>query len=297
MSVPVGHSEAYDETIASTDATPLKAWSWQRTRPRGVLVIAHGLGEHGGCYRHVAEAIAPALEFDVLAFDFRGHGRSPGRRGFVRRFDDFTKDLHSALGWAQGRRPGLPQFVLGHSKGGLVALQVLLEGAVDIAGLVLSNPALRMARPVPRHKRWAGALLRRLAPGVTLPTDVEPEEMTRDPAVLAERSFDPLRHTRISSAIYYGMLDAAAVIARDAPAVRTPTLMILGGSDAVIDPSASRALFERLGSSEKTLQIYPEMLHEPLNDVGRDQVISDIVAWLAQRVSASRVGLETTKRS
>src|SRR5215475_5763459 len=63
--------ECDDLTIPSFDGLPLRAWSWRRATPRGVIVIAHGFGEHGGCYRHVAEVLGPALDVDVLAFDFR----------------------------------------------------------------------------------------------------------------------------------------------------------------------------------------------------------------------------------
>src|SRR5258708_4247236 len=131
-----------DETIASADGTPLKAWCWSRPSPRGVLVVAHGLGEHGACYRNVAEAVGRAADVDVLAFDFRGHGRSPGKRGLALRYTELEADLGGALGWVERNRAGLPRFVLGHSNGGLVALRVLLSGRAELAGLILSNPAL-----------------------------------------------------------------------------------------------------------------------------------------------------------
>src|SRR5438876_11543117 len=52
--------------------------------PRGMVVVAHGFGEHGACYDHVARAVGTAAGVDFVAADFRGHGRSPGRRGVVR---------------------------------------------------------------------------------------------------------------------------------------------------------------------------------------------------------------------
>ncbi|HEV3122263.1 MAG TPA: alpha/beta fold hydrolase, partial [Isosphaeraceae bacterium] len=84
---------ATDVSFPASDGIPLKAWHWARPSPTGLLVIAHGLGEHGGCYRNLVESLGPALEVDVLAFDFRGHGRSPGRRGFVMHFDELVADL------------------------------------------------------------------------------------------------------------------------------------------------------------------------------------------------------------
>jgi alpha-beta hydrolase superfamily lysophospholipase len=288
MSRPLAPASAVDETIASADGTPLKAWHWAVPRPRGVLVIAHGLGEHGGCYNHVAEALGSALGIDILAFDFRGHGRSPGRRGLVRRYDEFTQDLRGALAWAERKDPERPRFVLGHSNGGLVTLRAALAGLDDVAGLILSNPALGLANPVPRHKRLAGAILRRCAPGVTLQTDLGPHLMTRDAEVLAGRAGDPLRHSRISAPLFYGMLEGGTLVADRAGMIRTPLLMILGGSDPVVDTRASKAVFECIGSPDKTLHIYPEMLHEPLNDIGREQVLADIVSWVGERLDPAR---------
>src|SRR5262249_38740002 len=141
-----------DAAIATTDGLSLRARYWRRPNPRGVVVIAHGFGEHGGCYRHVAEALGPALEVDVLSADLRGHGRSPGRRGVVRRYEELVSDLRSAFEWAGRTRPGLPRFVLGHSNGGQLALRLALENEPDLAGLVLSNPSLKVATRIPRTK-------------------------------------------------------------------------------------------------------------------------------------------------
>jgi alpha-beta hydrolase superfamily lysophospholipase len=277
-------STTSDETIASADGLPLKAWCWSRPSPRGVLVIAHGLGEHGGCYRHVADAVGHAADVDVLAFDFRGHGRSPGRRGLVRTFSELEADLCGALAWAERTRPGLPRFVLGHSNGGLVALRVLLDQSASLAGLIVSNPALGLAQPVPWYKGIAGAIFRRLAPGVTLDTGVGSESMTRDPEMLAERKADPLRHTRICSAIFYAMTEGGPIVSQRGGEITSPTLVLLSGADPVINTAETRALFDRIAFPDKTMRLYPGMLHEPLNDLGREQVLADISDWLIARL-------------
>src|SRR5262245_45276994 len=115
-----------DVRIASADGTMLRGWYWARPEPRGVLVIAHGYGEHGGCYRHVAEALGPALEYEVVSVDQRGHGRSAGRRGVVRSYGDLVADVRAAVDWSVRQRPGLPCFLLGHSNGGLLAMLLAL---------------------------------------------------------------------------------------------------------------------------------------------------------------------------
>ena len=60
--------------------------------------------------------------------------------------------------------------------------------------------------------------------------------------------------------------------------------MLLGGQDTVTDPAAAREFFDRIGSEDKTLSIYPKMMHEPLNEIGRQQVLDDVLRWIEPRL-------------
>jgi alpha-beta hydrolase superfamily lysophospholipase len=278
------HSHPRDLSIATKDGLTLKGWHWPRPSPRGVVVIAHGFGEHGGCYSHVAEALGPALDVDLVAPDLRGHGRSPGRRGVVRRYEDLVDDMSAAIDWVRNARPGLPLFVLGHSNGGQVALRLAIRGRPVVSGLILSNPSLKIAAHVPAYKVAIGHFLLRFAPGVTLGGRIEADQMTRDPAMQHEHYSDPLRHSRISAPLFFGMANGGAVVLDSAESVRPPVLMLLGGADPVIDPETTRRFFERLANPDKTLHLYPGMLHEPLNELGRENVFADVHSWLEARL-------------
>ncbi|WP_435015520.1 lysophospholipase [Tundrisphaera sp. TA3] len=273
-----------DVAFPSGDGSALRAWHWTHPAPRAILTISHGLGEHGGSYRQVAEMIATRSQVDVLAFDYRGHGRSAGPRGVVRTYQDLEADLLAALGRAAELRPGIPRFLLGHSNGGLVAARVVADGDRGLAGLILSNPALRLATRVPRWKKTVGRILSRLAPNATLSTGLRELSNTQDPAMIAAMAADPLRHGRIGPSFFFGMIEAGTGMLGRADQIRLPTLMILGGADPIIDPAASRAFFNQLGSSDKTLQIEPEMRHEPFNEIGRERVVADVAAWIEARV-------------
>jgi lysophospholipase len=272
-----------DVSFASGDGTQLRARFWAHANPRAILVISHGLGEHGGSYRPVAEAIGRASSVDVLAFDYRGHGRSAGPRGVVRTYEDLERDLLAALDWAARERPELPRFLLGHSNGGLVAIKVVAEGDRGLSGLILSNPAIRLATRVPGWKKAVGRLLQRVAPNATLSTGLPDDSNTQDPEVRAAMAADPLRHGRIGPPLFFGMVEAGLVVQGRAGEIRIPTLMILGGADPIIDPEATRAFFDRLGSADKTLRVEPEMRHEPFNELGREAVVADVAGWIDAR--------------
>jgi lysophospholipase len=206
----------------------------------------------------------------------------------VNRYEDLCDDLRAAVAWAARERPGLTRFALGHSNGGQVVLRSILEGGLDVAGVVLSNPALRVASPIPRWKLGVGRALRRFAPGVTLRTDIDLATLTRDPAMIAARRDDPLRHSRVNGPLFFGLVEGGATIHRRAAEIAAPILLVLGESDPIIDAAFSSEVFDRLGSADKTRVTFPEALHEPLNDLDRGAVLDAIGRWLAARLPGDR---------
>jgi lysophospholipase len=275
-----------DIEVRSVDGMSLRGRWWRRHSPRGAVIVSHGFAEHGGCYRRVAEALGARLEFDVIAVDYRGHGQSPGRRGVVKRYDDLVGDLSSVLAWTARQLPKVPRFVLAHSNGGQVALRLALAGTNSIEGMVVSNPALRVAVPIAPRKLKLGRLLAKVAPWVTLPGDARTGVLTRDPVIQEEHRTDPWRHNRMSAPLFFGMVEGGELLLARAAEIRIPLLMLLGAQDTVIDPTTSRDFFDRLGSDDKTLIIYPQMLHEPLNELGRERVFDDLVRWLEHHLPA-----------
>jgi len=271
--------------IESTAGATLRGAFYTGSNPRGLLVVSHGLGEHSACYSEFAAHLAstPGL-VDVLTFDYRGHGVSSGKRGYVERYRDFVDDLLAAIDWVANHRPDLPLFVMGHSNGGLVALHAALAVAPKIRGMILSNPSLKVSARVPRHMYLAGLVLRRFAPFVTLQSTVIDEHLTRDPAHLAARKSDTLRHGKINAPLFFGMVEGGAWILSQARHIQLPMLLILGDADPVIDPNTSRSFFQHLGSTDKTLKVFSDMLHEPLNEIGREVVVSEMVSWLQARL-------------
>ncbi len=274
-------------TIPGTNGLSLHGRHWAVNDPRGVVVVVHGFGEHGDCYDHVARAVSPVAGVDFVAPDLRGHGLSPGRRGVVKVYDDLVDDVMSTVSWVERERPGLPIYLLGQSNGGLVVLYTMLnaKAAGRLAGVIVSNPALALAFPVPKAQVQLGKILLRIAPWFTLPSPIVPENLTRDPVLQQWRRDDPLMHGRMSAPLFFGMGEGSRQVSLNAEKVVAPLLMILGGSDPVIDPQTSREVFDRLGSTDKTLLLFPPMLHEPLNEIGREKVFTDIADWLDSRLT------------
>src|ERR1700753_2005290 len=83
---------------------------------KGMVVIPHGYAEHCGRYHEVAHVIVNA-GWSVMAYDVRGHGKSPGQRGYIDRFTTYLRDLSEILTVARQRAGTTPLVLLGHSNG------------------------------------------------------------------------------------------------------------------------------------------------------------------------------------
>ena len=130
-----------------------------------MLAVVHGYGEHGGRYRWLGEDMA-ARGYAVHVYDLRGHGRSAGRRGQIRRFDDYLDDTAVFLDEVRREQPGKPLVLLGHSLGGLICRRFAEERRPRPAGLILSSPFSAPGRASPdRQARSRRRLLSVVAPG------------------------------------------------------------------------------------------------------------------------------------
>lgn len=135
--------------IDAADGTRLSGRAWMPPAPRAVIALVHGIAEHSGRYAWLA-AKANARGLGVVATDLRGHGRSPGERSYVERFDDYLLDVDALLAKGQELAAGRPLFLMGHSMGGAIALRWLAQRQRPLAGLILSSAALKIGGDVPR---------------------------------------------------------------------------------------------------------------------------------------------------
>lgn len=268
-------------TVTGVGGTRLRALSWTPRTPRGRVLVVHGLGEHAGRYDLLAEALG-RRGYALLAYDLRGHGESEGRQGHVDAFDLFVEDLaavHRAVPDLIAG-PGLP-FLYGHSMGGLVLLRYLQTRRPAAPGVVLSAPWMATAAAIPRWKELLAMVLRRVAPSFPVPTDLTPEDLTRDGERQRRYLEDPLVGHRISVALYDGVLEAQR-LALDAGLPDYPTLLLLPGDDRVADGRTVKRWVEAAGEGVRTVAL-PGFRHEPHNDVGREDVFALMADWLDDR--------------
>jgi alpha-beta hydrolase superfamily lysophospholipase len=250
--------------------------------PAGVVVIAHGFAEHGGRYAAVAERLT-AAGIAVRAPDHRGHGVSEGKRTGIVRFGDYVDDLTTVIAQVRAQWPSLRVVLLGHSMGGLIALDLAVRQAVPLEGLVLSAPAA-CPREVSRFTLAIGRALSRVAPNtgvLRLPLN----RISRDPAVVEAYNNDPLVfRTPIRARLGAEMLDAMDRVETSLPQLRVPLLVMQGTSDGLVDPGCGPHVYGRAGSVDKTLKMYDGLWHEIFNEPERDHVLADLTGWLGSHL-------------
>lgn len=251
--------------------------------PRGSVVLVHGFAEHSGRYAWVMDRLNGA-GFNVMAYDYRGHGHAEGSRVYIDRFTEYVDDARSALDFVEDRARRPPVFLLGHSQGGLISLVTLLTQQQRIRGCVLSSPALGIAVPVPAWKDALGKVMARVLPSLAIPSGIDAEHLCRDAQVVKDYLADPLVPSFARAGWYVAFTEAQREMERRASEVTLPVLVLQGAEDQIADPVATERVAGRLGSQDVTFRSLPGLRHEIFNEPERAEVLDELVAWLEARL-------------
>lgn len=268
-----------ESTLATADGVTLhlKTWRPATGKPRGHVLILHGYMEHGGRYRDVAHTLC-AAGLAATAPDVRGHGQSSGQRGRVDRFEDYLDDLALMLETLTPNN----RFILGHSHGGLIALDFVVQRKPALRGLVVTNPFLAQTVPAAGIKLWVGIQAGKHLPWLSLPGGLDPAGVSHDPAIVDAYKRDPLNFT-MANAAWFRELGIAQKRVRGYTEVDVPLLYVRSDADPIVLPAANEALSARLQSPDKTVIVRQGEYHEVLNEVNRAELQRTVAAWVLQR--------------
>lgn len=251
--------------------------------PRGVVILAHGYAEHARRYDHVVARFAEA-GLITYALDHRGHGRSGGKRVYLRDMSEYTGDFHTLVGIAATEHPDLGRIVLGHSMGGGIVFSYGAEHPGDYTAMVLSGPAVDAQESVSPVMVLLAKVLGRLAPGVPV-EDLPADAVSRDPEVVAAYESDPLvHHGKLPAGIARALIEVGETMPRRASAITAPLLVVHGEQDKLIPVQGSHRLVECVGSTDVHLKVYPALYHEVFNEPEQALVLDDVTAWIEAKL-------------
>jgi alpha-beta hydrolase superfamily lysophospholipase len=276
-----------DHSYVDAQGVTIHYYVWKSAKPKGVVQLAHGLGDHALRYEHVAQALVQA-GYSVYADDHRGHGATGlkqhggdasklgrlgpgGLRATIAALQQFTTIIRA-------ENPGIPLALLGHSWGSLMAQTIVNTDAEDYEAVVLTGTAYRTLGDM------NGGDLNK---GYSTPN----EWLSRDPAVAKAFADDP--KTFYADTIkLFGLPDALRLLGKPAKKLGRdiPILIMIGSADSLGGEKSVAKLASdyvtRSGLSDVEAIVYPGARHEIFNETNRDEVIADLVAWLDARLTA-----------
>jgi alpha-beta hydrolase superfamily lysophospholipase len=251
--------------------------------PKAHVAVVHGYADHCGRYRKVIEALVKD-GFAVHAFDYRGHGQADGRRGHCDAFSEYVDDLD--LFWARVRKAanGKKSFVLAHSHGGLITLHWLQRKPENVAGIVFSAPYLKLAFAPPVPKVLAAKVVGGIVPWIPFSNPLKPEQLTRDPEAQKAVAKDPLYNQVVTPRWFNESNRAQDQALGFGNTVSAPVLFFCGSADPIASCPTTKKFFDTVASADKKFKEYPGMVHECMNDVGKEEVWKDISGWISAHV-------------
>ena len=255
---------------------------------KGVFVIVHGAGEYHVRYQWVREQLNK-LGYHVIIGDLSGQGLTEGPRGHVNSFSDYTTTVKKWL--IEAKKYELPIYMLSHSMGGLITIQLLTmlhksgEEHLLPDAVVLSSPCLGLVNKQSPFKEILSYGLNYLTPGLRFQSNVPRGAGTRD-EVMRARDLQDSRLIRRVSVRWYRELQAAMKRAMKS-ANQFPTLPLLvmqAGDDRIVDKECVKEWFQALSFTDRHYKEYEGLYHEVLNEPEREKVLEDLISFVSDPI-------------
>ena len=281
-------AERDHRTFVDDHGVTVHYYVWSPGKPRGVVQIAHGVGEHALRYEALAQDLVNR-GYAVYADDHRGHGATGVEQwvgdltrigklgvGGLRATQQNLRDLATII---RRERAGMPLALVAHSWGSLMAQNLLNAGRQPWDAVVLTGTAHRT--PWGMNSGELNARHAHLG-------DTGAEWLSRDPEVAAAFVADELT-TDAKVLKLFGLFDALRLYGRPKKLDRDVPLLIMVGDDDPLGGEESAAKLAndyvgRGGLSDVQLIVYPGARHEIFNETNQQEVRDDLMAWLDERL-------------
>ncbi len=275
---------------------------------KAVVVIVHGMAEHAKRYARFADVLNRA-GYAVYAFDQRGHGQTAGaveNLGFFSEkngWQHVTADVAAVVDFAKSEIPNKPVVVFGHSMGSFILRNFLAEYPSKVSGAILSGTAgsagllgkigIFLTKVITLYKplRSASKLMNSLSFGdfnkAFKPNKTEFDWLSRDEAEVKKYVDDPFCGTVFSIGFFRDLLAGLECVNTEEHVAKIPKnfkIHLLSGQNDPVSKGGKQVkiVYEmyRTVSENVTMKLYENGRHEMLNEINRNEVMTDIVSVL-----------------
>ena len=275
----------FEKTFKTHDGVDLfyRFWPAVTEAPKGAILLFHRGHEHSGRMAHLADEL-DLPDFAVFAWDARGHGRSPGERGFSPSLSTSVRDVDDLISHIT-RCHGIgteDMAVIAQSVGAVVVSIWVHDYAPKIRCMILASPAFKVKLYVPFARlalkmrfAWSGPFF--------VNSYVKPQFLTHDPDRIASYKSDPLISRPIAANILLGLYEVAERIVADARAIIVPTQLLISGADWVVHHAPQHRFYERLGTPVKERHLLAGFYHDTLGERDRAVAVSNARRFIVER--------------
>jgi acylglycerol lipase len=265
--------------LRASDGESLFYQSWVPDHPEMVIALVHGLGGHSGRFKNWAEKFCKE-SIALASFDLRGHGLSDAS---IRRYslEIFLDDIGVFLNQVRNAFPDIPAVLYGHSLGGNLAANYVLNTKYRPSALIITSPwfklSLAMSDVLMHQLEFRFWLFNRKPPGIAM------NKISRDPEVIQQYESDPLVRKRLPLRMLYTFNKSGRKAVSSAQDLSLPVLIMHGTSDGLTSPEGSASFYERAGQ-QASLKLWDGLYHELHSEPEKDQVFGYMIEWLNDNV-------------
>eukprot|EP01121_Diplochlamys_sp_Union-15-3_P012587 TRINITY_DN378_c0_g1_i1.p1 TRINITY_DN378_c0_g1~~TRINITY_DN378_c0_g1_i1.p1 ORF type:complete len:293 (+),score=35.95 TRINITY_DN378_c0_g1_i1:154-1032(+) len=251
--------------------------------PKAIVFLVHGYAEHSNRvgYQQISKKLQ-SEGFAVFALDHQGHGLSNGLSAHVESFQHYVDDVIQFVETVSSEYPGVPLFILGHSMGSLISLHTVLRKPTLFRGAIFTGMALSFSDTIPSWLRKIVSFMSAIMPKLQVGPPLPSEYLSRNKEAVKLYLEDTFVYrsyfrARWLSEFFSSILEAQSRLKE----INIPLITIHGENDKITDVKGSYILIEGISSTDKTIKVYPEGLHELFEDDQiKDQCFDTITQWL-----------------
>ena len=269
----------FEFNFQSKDGLEFYAQGWKpEQKPKAVICLVHGHGEHSGRYAELAERFNK-LNMAFCGFDLRGHGKSEGKRGHSPSYPYFIDDYIRFQNEVKKSFPDTPIVLYGHSMGGSIALVMLLRHSVTVDAAIVTSPWIKLAMTPSAFKVGLAKTVRNILPGLVQKTGLDANHISQMPEEVKAYTSDPLVHDKISVATFICVYKAGIWILNNAKKLETPVLVMHGTGDKITSYNASQEFVKKAGELAH-IKLWDGLYHETHHEKEREEVFNYAAGWL-----------------